>query len=286
MFDLIPYGLSPDEFIRMALAEDTGDGDHTSISTIDVEKTGIAKVKMKEAGIIAGLNVANLILRCVDKTLKVQTNTSEGAKVFTGDVVMVVEGNVRSILRAERLLLNCMQRMSGIATLTRKFVDAVDGTSAGILDTRKTTPNFRHFEKLAVRAGGGINHRFGLFDMILIKDNHVDAAGGIRNALMKAADYLAETGKNLIIEIETRNIGEVEEVMKAGIARRIMLDNFDTADLKEAVKIIDKKFETEASGGITLSNVYSYALTGVNYISIGALTHSYKSLDISMKITK
>ena len=286
MFDLIPYGLSPDEFIRMALAEDTGDGDHTSISTIDEEKTGIAKVKMKEDGIIAGLNVANLILRCVDKTLKVQTNTSEGAKVLTGDVVMVVEGNVRSILRAERLLLNCMQRMSGIATLTRKFVDAVDGTSAGILDTRKTTPNFRHFEKLAVRAGGGINHRFGLFDMILIKDNHVDAAGGIRNALMKAADYLAKTGKNLIIEIETRNIGEVEEVMKAGIARRIMLDNFETADLKEAVKIIDKKFETEASGGITLSNVYSYALTGVNYISIGALTHSYKSLDISMKITK
>ena len=286
MFDLIPYGLSPDEFIRMALAEDTGDGDHTSISTIDEEKTGIAKVKMKEDGIIAGLNVANLILRCVDKTLKVQTNTSEGAKVLTGDVVMVVEGNVRSILRAERLLLNCMQRMSGIATLTRKFVDAVDGTSAGILDTRKTTPNFRHFEKLAVRAGGGINHRFGLFDMILIKDNHVDAAGGIRNALMKAAAYLAETGKNLIIEIETRNIGEVEEVMKAGIARRIMLDNFETADLKEAVKIIDKKFETEASGGITLSNVYSYALTGVNYISIGALTHSYKSLDISMKITK
>lgn len=286
MFDLIPYGLSPDEFIRMALAEDTGDGDHTSISTIDEEKTGIAKVKMKEDGIIAGLNVANLILRCVDKTLKVQTNTSEGAKVLTGDVVMVVEGNVRSILRAERLLLNCMQRMSGIATLTRKFVDAVNGTSAGILDTRKTTPNFRHFEKLAVRAGGGINHRFGLFDMILIKDNHVDAAGGIRNALMKAADYLAKTGKNLIIEIETRNIGEVEEVMKAGIARRIMLDNFETADLKEAVKIIDKKFETEASGGITLSNVYSYALTGVNYISIGALTHSYKSLDISMKITK
>lgn len=286
MFDLIPYGLSPDELIKMALAEDIGDGDQTSLSTIDEGKKSIAKVKVKEDGIIAGIPVAIHILQCVDKTLRVQTYTSDGTMVYTGNIVMEIEGNVRSLLKAERLLLNFMQRMSGIATLTRKFVDAIKGTSAEILDTRKTTPNFRHFEKLAVRAGGGINHRFGLYDMILIKDNHVDASGGINNALLKAEEYLLKTGKKLFIEIETRNIAEVEEVMKTSIAKRIMLDNFETADLVKAVKIINKKFETEASGGITLSNVYSYAATGVDYISVGALTHSYKSLDISMKISK
>ncbi len=286
MFHTISSGLSPDEFIKMALAEDIGEEDYTSISIIEEGKKGIAHVKMKEDGIIAGLHVANLVLRCVDKTLKVQTLTSDGETILAGEIVMEIEGNVRSILKAERLLLNFMQRMSGIATLTRKFVDAIAGTGAGILDTRKTTPNFRHFEKLAVKAGGGINHRFGLFDMILIKDNHVDAAGGIRNALEKANDFLKKTGKNLKIEIETRNISEVEEVMKTGISCRIMLDNFKTIDLKEAVKIINMKYETEASGGITYSNVYEYALTGVNYLSIGALTHSYKSLDISMKLTK
>ncbi len=286
MFDLIQYGLSPDEFIKMALAEDLGDGDQTSLSTIDEGKKAIAKVKVKEDGIIAGIPVAVQILQCVDKALKVKIYTNDGATVFNGNIVMEIEGNVRSLLQAERLLLNCMQRMSGIATLTRKFVDAIKGTSAEILDTRKTTPNFRHFEKLAVRAGGGINHRFGLYDMILIKDNHVDASGGINNALLKAQEYLLKTGKKLSIEIETRNIAEVEEVMKSNIAKRIMLDNFETEDLTKAVKIINKKFETEASGGITLSNAYSYAATGVDYISVGALTHSYKSLDISMKISK
>ena len=286
MFDLILYGLSPDEFIKMALAEDLGDGDQTSLSTIDEGKKAIAKVKVKEDGIIAGIPVAVQILQCVDKALKVKIYTNDGATVFNGNIVMEIEGNVRSLLQAERLLLNCMQRMSGIATLTRKFVDAIDGTDAEILDTRKTTPNFRHFEKLAVRAGGGINHRFGLYDMILIKDNHVDASGGINNALLKAQEYLLKTGKKLSIEIETRNIAEVEEVMKSNIAKRIMLDNFETEELAKAVKIINKKFETEASGGITLSNAYSYAATGVDYISVGALTHSYKSLDISMKISK
>lgn len=286
MFDLIQYGLSPDEFIKMALAEDLGDGDQTSLSTIDEGKKAIAKVKVKEDGIIAGIPVAVQILQCVDKALKVKIYTNDGATVFNGNIVMEIEGNVRSLLQAERLLLNCMQRMSGIATLTRKFVDAIDGTDAEILDTRKTTPNFRHFEKLAVRAGGGINHRFGLYDMILIKDNHVDASGGINNALLKAQEYLLKTGKKLSIEIETRNIAEVEEVMKSNIAKRIMLDNFETEELAKAVKIINKKFETEASGGITLSNAYSYAATGVDYISVGALTHSYKSLDISMKISK
>ncbi len=286
MFDLIQYGLSPDEFIKMALAEDLGDGDQTSLSTIDEGKKAIAKVKVKEDGIIAGIPVAVQILQCVDKTLKVKIYTNDGAIVLNGNIVMEIEGNVRSLLQAERLLLNCMQRMSGIATLTRKFVDAIKGTGAEILDTRKTTPNFRHFEKLAVRAGGGINHRFGLYDMILIKDNHVDASGGITNALLKAQEYLLKTGKKLSIEIETRNIAEVEEVMKSNIAKRIMLDNFETEELAKAVKIINKKFETEASGGITLSNVYSCAATGVDYISVGALTHSYKSLDISMKISK
>ena len=286
MSDPINYSLTPDEFIRLALEEDKGDGDHTTLSTIDENKTGIAIVKIKEDGIISGLKEANLILSHVDKNLKAETNTLDGSKVCTGDIVLGVEGNVRSILLAERLLLNFMQRMSGIATLTRKFVDAIEGTGAKILDTRKTTPNFRRFEKSAVVAGGGMNHRFGLFDMILIKDNHVDAAGGIGNALKKAADYLSITGKNLMVEIETRNLNEVEEVMNTGIARRIMLDNFNTEDLITAVKIINGKFETEASGGINLSNVYSYAMTGVNYISVGALTHSYKSMDISMKLIR
>jgi nicotinate-nucleotide pyrophosphorylase (carboxylating) len=278
------YGLKPVEFIKLALAEDTGTGDHTSLSTIDKDKTGIAHVKVKENGIIAGIEVAELILQCVDESLNFQVHTSDGSKVKAGDEVMIVEGNVRNLLKAERLLLNCLQRMSGIATLTREFVEAVGNTNAKILDTRKTTPNFRYFEKLAVKLGGGFNHRMGLYDMILIKDNHVDASGGIKNALMKASEYLKRTGLNLQIEIETRNIKEVEEVIKTGIANRILLDNFGTAELTDAVKLIAKKFETEASGGITLSNAKSYAMTGVDFLSIGALTHSYKSLDISMKI--
>ena len=286
MSTITSFGLSPVEFIKMALAEDSGDGDHTSISTINERSTGIARVKVKEDGIISGLEVAKLVLDCVDSSLKIHMNTSEGAKVSSGEVVMIVEGNVRSMLRAERLLLNCMQRMSGIATLTGKFVEAVENTNAKILDTRKTTPNFRHFEKLAVRAGGGLNHRFGLYDMILIKNNHVDASGGIINALVKASDYLKQNGKNLIIEIETRNLQEVDDVLKTGIAKRIMLDNFDPLTLKKAIEVIGNKFETEASGGITLSNVREYAISGVDFISVGALTHSYKSMDLNMKIEK
>lgn len=286
MSTITSFGMSPVEFIKMALAEDSGDGDHTSISTIDERSTGIARVKVKEDGIISGLEVAKLVLGCVDRSLKIHMNTSEGAKVSSGEVVMIVEGNVRGMLKAERLLLNCMQRMSGIATLTGKYVEAVENTNAKILDTRKTTPNFRHFEKLAVRAGGGLNHRFGLYDMILIKNNHVDACGGIINALVKASDYLKQNGKNLIIEIETRNLQEVDDVLKTGIAKRIMLDNFDPLTLKKAVEVIGNKFETEASGGITLSNVEKYAISGVDFISVGALTHSYKSMDINMKIEK
>jgi len=200
--------------------------------------------------------------------------------------VMTVEGKVRSLLTAERLLLNCMQRMSGIATLTNKYVEAIKGTSTKILDTRKTTPNFRIFEKWAVQLGGGNNHRFGLYDMILIKDNHVDAAGGIKNAIERANEYILKVGKKLKIEIETRSLEEVNQVLAIGKVDRIMLDNFSPALLKEAIKLIDKKFETEASGGITLDTIRSFAESGVDFISVGALTHSHKSLDISMKIVK
>ncbi len=284
MTEQIMYGLTPLEFIKLALEEDTGNGDHTSMSTIDKNKTGTARVRVKEGGIVAGLEIARLILNCVDTSLVTDMRSADGAVVAAGDDLMMITGNVRSLLRAERLLLNCLQRMSGIATLTRQFTEAVKGTQTKILDTRKTTPNFRYFEKLAVRLGGGYNHRIGLYDMILIKDNHVDAAGGIGNALMKAGEYLKNSGMNLQIEIETRNLEEVEEVLKTGIADRIMLDNFEIPVLKEAVKLIGKRFETEASGGIVLGNARDYALTGVDYLSVGALTHSYKSMDISMKI--
>ena len=280
------YGLSVSDFIRQALLEDTGDGDHTSLSTIGQSEQGKAKVMIKENGVVAGLVVADQVLNIVDSSMVVKTLFAEGANVKPGDVVMNVQGSVRSMLKAERLLLNCMQRMSGIASLTRRYVDAVAGTGAVILDTRKTTPNFRLFEKWAVTLGGGMNHRFGLYDMILIKDNHVDASGGIREALRKANAYLKEQGKDLKIEIETRNLEEVKQVIAAGGAHRIMLDNFKPEMIREAVELIHQKYETEASGGITLDNILEYACTGVNFISVGALTHSYKSLDISMKIVK
>ena len=274
------------DFTRYALAEDIGDGDHTSLSTIPADKQGKALVRVKQDGIIAGLVLADQILNTVDPTVIVKVLSNEGQSVSNGTVVMEVEGAVRSLLMAERLLLNCMQRMSGIATMTRQFVEAVAGTGAIILDTRKTTPNFRLFEKWAVLLGGGQNHRFGLFDMILIKDNHVDAAGGIRPAIRRANDYLRSTGRQLPIEIETRNAAEVEEVLAEGNVQRIMLDNFTTTDLQAAVARIAGRFETEASGGINLQTVRGFAETGVQFISVGALTHSYRSLDISMKILR
>ncbi|MBK9525443.1 MAG: carboxylating nicotinate-nucleotide diphosphorylase [Bacteroidetes bacterium] len=280
------YGLSVSDFIRQAILEDVGDGDHTSLSTIGPDELGKARVMIKENGVVAGLVVADQVLNIVDSSMRVKTLVAEGASVQNKDIVMEIEGPIRSMLKAERLLLNCMQRMSGIATLTRKYVDAVDGTKAKILDTRKTTPNFRLFEKWAVSLGGGTNHRFGLYDMILIKDNHVDASGGIKAALQKANDYLKKSGKDLKIEIETRNLDEVKDVISAGGADRIMLDNFSPEVMKQAIQLINGKYETEASGGITLENIRDYAATGVNYISVGALTHSYKSLDISMKIVK
>lgn len=284
--DTSPSGLSIPDFIRQALAEDIGDGDHTSLSTIPPDKLGKALVRVKQDGIIAGLVLADQILNTVDPTVIVKVLSNEGQSVSNGTVVMEVEGPVRSLLMAERLLLNCMQRMSGIATMTRQFVEAVAGTGAIILDTRKTTPNFRLFEKWAVLLGGGQNHRFGLFDMILIKDNHVDAAGGIRPAIRRANDYLRSTGRQLPIEIETRNAAEVEEVLAEGNVQRIMLDNFTTTDLQAAVARIAGRFETEASGGINLQTVRGFAETGVQFISVGALTHSYRSLDISMKILR
>ena len=284
--DTSPSGLSIPDFIRQALAEDIGDGDHTSLSTIPADKQGKALVRVKQDGIIAGLVLADQILNTVDPTVIVKVLSNEGQSVSNGTVVMEVEGAVRSLLMAERLLLNCMQRMSGIATMTRQFVEAVAGTGAIILDTRKTTPNFRLFEKWAVLLGGGQNHRFGLFDMILIKDNHVDAAGGIRPAIRRANDYLRSTGRQLPIEIETRNAAEVDEVLAEGNVQRIMLDNFTTTDLQAAVARIAGRFETEASGGINLQTVRGFAETGVQFISVGALTHSYRSLDISMKILR
>ncbi len=278
------YGLTVDEFIEQALKEDTGDGDHTSLSTIPEELQGKANVKVKEKGIIAGLEVARLIFTKVDPSIDLEFYTTEGKEVEVGEVVISAQGSVRSLLQAERLVLNCMQRMSGIASLTKKYVDELRGTQTKVLDTRKTTPNFRYFEKQAIKIGGGENHRFGLYDMILIKDNHVDAAGGIKNAILRANEYLFNQSKKLKIEIETRNLKEVNEVLSLGKVDRIMLDNFSPVDLKAAITLIGNKFETEASGGITLETIRSFALTGVNYISVGALTHSYKSLDISMKI--
>jgi len=278
------YSLSLVDFIAMAFKEDTGDGDQTSLACIESKAEGKAVVKMKESGVIAGVELANHILDYADKNLEVTILKTDGTKVHSGDTVLEIEGNVPAILRAERLLLNCLQRMSGIATFTNTLVEKVKGTQAKILDTRKTTPNFRHFEKWAVRIGGGYNHRFGLYDMILIKNNHVDACGSITAAIQKSISYLKSSNKKLQVEIETRNMDEVNEVLRCGGVNRIMLDNFSTDEMKKAVELIGRKYETEASGGINSDTIRAYAETGVDFISVGALTHSYKSLDISLNI--
>jgi nicotinate-nucleotide pyrophosphorylase (carboxylating) len=277
-------GLTVEQFIDEALKEDVGAGDHTSLACIKEAAAGKAVVKVKEDGIIAGLVLAEQILNRVDNRIKVKTLVSEGAVVKNGDIVITIEGRVRSILTAERLVLNCLQRMSGIASVTRKYVEKLDGLKTKVLDTRKTTPNFRMFEKWAVKIGGGENHRFGLYDMILVKDNHIDACGGITKAIQAANDYLLKNKLSIPIEIETRTMLEVQQVLEAGRVNRILLDNFHPDLLKEAVKLINGRLETEASGGITLDNVRQYAECGVDYVSVGALTHSYKSLDISLKI--
>lgn len=272
------------EFIIASLKEDIGNGDHTTLATIPASKIGKARLLVKEDGVIAGIDVAKMILDEVDSSLKIELKFSEGDTVKVGDEVFFIEGSVRSILQAERLLLNCMQRMSGIATTTHKYVTEISGTNAKVLDTRKTTPLMRSLEKWAVKVGGGYNHRFGLFDMILIKDNHVDSAGGISSALNQAKEYLELNNLSLPIEIETRSFKEIEEALRCNIANRIMFDNFKPDQVKVAVDLVNRKAETEASGGITISNIRSYAETGVDYISVGALTHSVKSLDLSLKI--
>lgn len=271
------------DFIKNAIAEDVGDGDHTALSTIPLETQGKAKLLVKEAGVLAGVKLALEIFNQIDTNLQVSTFFNDGDEVKVNDVVFIVSGSTHSILIAERLVLNCMQRMSGIATLTNRLVKLVEPFGVKLLDTRKTTPGLRMLEKWAVRIGGGVNHRMGLYDMILIKDNHVDYAGGIKQAINAANLYLKENNKSLEIEIEVRNMQELEEALEEGNIQRIMLDNFSPEVLTTAVKLINNRFKTEASGGITESNILEYANTGVNYISMGALTHSVKSLDLSLK---
>ena len=270
-------------FIKNALHEDIREGDHTSNSTVPENAQGRARLLVKDKGIVAGVELAELIFKTVDPNLEVEVLIKDGEPIEYGQIVLYVEGNDRSILTAERLVLNCMQRMSGIATVTNEIVKKLEGTKCKVLDTRKTTPGFRLLEKWAVKIGGGVNHRFGLFDMILIKDNHVDYAGGIKNALFAAQKYLKEKNLNLPIEIEVRNLTELEEALEVGGVVRIMLDNFDYQKTREALKIIDGRFPVESSGNINPQTVRAYADCGVDYVSMGYLTHSAKSLDLSLK---
>ncbi|MDO8992375.1 MAG: carboxylating nicotinate-nucleotide diphosphorylase [Daejeonella sp.] len=268
------------------MAEDIGDGDHTSLSTIPEGQSGKAKLLIKDKGIIAGIDVSIEIFKAVDTKLLVDILIQDGETVKHGDIAFYVSGSVHSILKAERLVLNTMQRMSGIASTTNRIVKILEGTVTKVLDTRKTTPGLRYLEKLAVKIGGGVNHRFGLYDMILIKDNHVDYAGGIGNAIKSAQDYLKENKINIPVEVEVRNLDELKEVMQFGQIDRILLDNFSFSLLKEAVNLVNGSYITEASGGITEDNVLEYANCGVDYVSMGALTHSVKSLDMSLKAVK
>jgi nicotinate-nucleotide pyrophosphorylase (carboxylating) len=272
-----------DQFITNAVAEDQGDGDHTSLSTIPAAAQGRAKLLVKEAGVLAGVDLALEIFHHIDPLLETEVFITDGAVVHYGDIALTVSGNTHSILLAERLVLNCMQRMSGIATKTRHIVELLKPYKTKLLDTRKTTPGLRYIEKWAVRIGGGVNHRIGLYDMILIKDNHVDYAGGIASAIRAANQYLSDKNKTLQIEIEVRNLTELTEVLDNGKVDRIMLDNFNYEELTTAVQMIGNKYITEASGGITEDNVAEYAACGVDFISMGAITHSVKSLDISLK---
>jgi nicotinate-nucleotide pyrophosphorylase (carboxylating) len=274
------------QFIANALAEDVGDGDHTSLATIPAGTQGKAKLLVKDYGILAGVELAEAIFAQVDSSLKLGVYLQDGAKIKPGDVAFEVEGDAQSILTAERLVLNCMQRMSGIATKTHEITNILEGTNAKVLDTRKTTPGLRYLEKWAVSLGGGVNHRFGLYDMILIKDNHVDYSGGIRQAIENTHCYLEKNHKKLQIEIEVRNMNELEQALQTGGINRILLDNFKLDDLRRAVEKVDGAYVTEASGGITIDNIREYAECGVDYISVGALTHSVKSLDLSLKAVK
>ena len=270
-------------FIKNALEEDIQEGDHSSLACIPNNKVGRAKLLIKENGIIAGIELAKWIFEHIDPSIKVQTHLEDGHTVKKGDIAFTVEGPSISLLSGERLVLNCMQRMSAIATKTDAYVKILQGTKTTVLDTRKTTPGIRILEKWAVRIGGGENHRFGLYDMIMLKDNHIDFAGGIEQAITKVKKYLSNKNLDLKVEIEARNMNEVKEIMAVGGIERIMLDNFTPEETSEALKHIDNKYETESSGGITIKTIRAYAECGVDYISVGALTHSVKNMDLSLK---
>lgn len=271
-----------DDLIKLAFAEDIGDGDHTTLSSIPADAMGKSKLLIKEEGILAGVEMAKNVFAAFDPTLEMEVFIEDGTPVKPGDVAFIVSGKVQSLLQTERLMLNIMQRMSGIATVTNRYVKALEGTKTRVLDTRKTTPGLRMIEKAAVKIGGGVNHRIGLFDMILLKDNHVDFAGGIDKAVSRAKEYCREKGKDLKIELEVRNFDELNQALEAGVDR-VMLDNFTPADTRKAVELINGRVETESSGGITFATLRDYAECGVDFISVGALTHSVKGLDMSFK---
>ncbi len=272
-----------DALIKRAIEEDLGDGDHTSLACIPADAQGKAKLIVKENGVLAGIEIAKMVFNQINPTLIVETLLQDGTKVEKGDIALYVSGSSQSILAAERTVLNFMQRMSGIATSTYTMTQAMDNAKCKLLDTRKTTPGMRIVEKWAVRIGGGVNHRMGLYDMIMLKDNHIDFAGGIEKAIRRTHEYLKQTGRDLKIEIEARTLEDVEEILKIGGIERIMLDNFTPELMKKAVVMINNNYETEASGMINISNIKAYAETGVDYISSGSLTHHIKSLDLSLK---
>ncbi len=282
-FDEMNYDRQLDQLIDSALKEDIGDGDHSTLCCISPGAKGKAVLKVKETGILAGIDVAQRIFKSMQEDIAFSSYKKDGEAIMPGDKAFSIEGNVSTILSCERLVLNIMQRMSGIATLTNKYVEKIKAYPAKVLDTRKTTPNFRLLEKEAVKIGGGTNHRFGLYDMILLKDNHIDYCGGIEKAIRSANDYIDKTGRNLKIEIETRSIDDVRRVLSVGNVHRIMLDNFSVEQIADAIKIINGEYETEASGGISLQNIESYAATGVDFISCGAIIHHAVSLDLSLK---
>ena len=272
-----------DRLIDLAFAEDIGDGDHTTLCCIPEDAMGKSHLLIKEDGILAGVEVAKKVFHRFDPDMQVEVLMGDGSRVKKGDVAMIVSGRIRSLLQTERLMLNILQRMSGIATMTNRYVERLQGTNTRVLDTRKTTPGMRMLEKAAVKIGGGVNHRIGLFDMILLKDNHVDFSGGIRNAITRCHEYLKAHGLDLKIEIEVRNFDELQQVLDCGGVDRIMLDNFSVADTRKAVEIINGRYETESSGGITFDTIRDYAEQGVDFVSVGALTHSVKGLDMSFK---
>ena len=272
-----------EKLINLAIAEDIGDGDHSSLSCIPKDATGSVKLMFKEKGVVAGIEIAAKIYERIDSNVEFTSLLSDGDEVSPGDFGFIAKGSVHTLLQAERIVLNVMQRMSGIATQTRRYVKEIEGTNAKILDTRKTTPGMRILDKLAVKIGGGYNHRMGLFDMIMLKDNHIDFAGGIEQAIKKANEYLKQTGRSLPIEVETRSLDDIKKVLSVGGVTRVMFDNFSVEQTREAVALVNGIFETESSGGITLETIRSYAETGVDYISVGALTHQIKSLDMNLK---